>query len=501
VLFEHAADAIFFADPTGRFLDVNQAACELLGYTHAELLDRAVTDIVADDSGAYTPDALTGTFENGDTVRRRRRVLRKDATTVPVESHTRRLGDGHFVTVVRDLSEQLRMQAQLVVADRMVSLGTLAAGVAHEINNPLAAALLMLEQIEIDSQPEDPNDHTPRLDGISEAVGDARKALWRVNTIVRDLKLFARADEQPPCPVDLRSVCDTAIQLCAAELRQRATVVRHYAAAPPVMAPEARLVQVVVNLIVNAAHAIVDGNAPRQKVTIVTSTDEAGNGVLEVRDTGNGIEPAAMEHLFEPFFTTKPHGVGTGLGLSICHGIVTSLGGTISAESTVGKGAIFRVILPPSPTSLRAPEAASMPRSDRMQGARGRVLVVDDDPLQTLAVTRALEGVDVIAVSSGRQALAACSRQLFDCIVCDVMMPDMSGADLFEALCARDPGMQRTFVFVCAGAFTERSRSFLEGVRNRVLPKPFSRDELRTAVAEVLGVAPARTRPPDGVSP
>jgi CheY-like chemotaxis protein len=256
------------------------------------------------------------------------------------------------------------------------------------------------------------------------------------------------------------------------------------------MADEARLGQVVLNLLINAAQAIPDGHADRHEVRIVTRADAAGRAVLEVHDTGGGIAPEIADRIFDPFFTTKPAGVGTGLGLSICRGIVLGLGGEIRAEPRPGGGTILRVVLPPAPA--RAPEApapAPAPAPAAAAGRRGRVLVVDDEPAVASAIRRVLAAHhDVTVTGSAEDALEAIrDGERYDAILCDLMMPRMTGMELHAALEQAVPEQARRMVVLTGGAFTDGAREFLERVSLPRCEKPFEAAGLRELVRKVVG--------------
>ena len=287
----------------------------------------------------------------------------------------------------RDLTESKRMQARLLHADRMASLGVLAAGVAHEINNPLAYTLSSIDHLE--------KGVLPRMvleagvaDEVREVVADARLGVTRVRDIVRQLRIFSRVDEDTrPQPVDVHAVLKTAIRMAATEFKHRARLVRDYQQPLLAEADESRLGQVILNLLVNAAHAIPEGNTQGHEIRVVTRSHVTGVRI-EVRDTGTGIPEEHLERIFEPFFTTKPAGVGTGLGLSICHGIVTSFGGRMGVESRLGQGSTFWITLnasatlqPAAPARAPAPSATAL----RASTPRGRILVVDDEPMIGMA--------------------------------------------------------------------------------------------------------------------
>jgi C4-dicarboxylate-specific signal transduction histidine kinase len=244
----------------------------------------------------------------------------------------------------RDVTERKRMQAQLLVAGHMASVGTLAAGIAHELNNPLASIIANLRLVEREVV-------GPGAAGgeVREMVADVLEAAERVRSIVGRLRTFSGRDDGGRHALELPRVVDVAVDLAWSEIRGRARLVRDFREVGPVQANEGRLVQVVVNLLVNAAHAIPDGAPGRNEIRVATRTDEAGRAVLTIRDTGAGIPPEALPLVFVPFFTTKDVGKGTGLGLWICHNVVTGLGGEITVDSQPGAGTTVNVALPAGP--------------------------------------------------------------------------------------------------------------------------------------------------------
>jgi signal transduction histidine kinase len=411
-----------------------------------------------------------------------------------VEERTRDLEAANAELAAR-LAELKKTQAQLVVADRRLSLGRLAAGAAHEINNPLAylgsnvrwvAEELGGLSLALESGTrEDRARARETLADMREALEQAHDGADRIAHIVRGLKTFSYGDEDEREPLDLSAAMDVAIDIASHELKHRARVERRYEPAPQVNANAVRLAQVFVNLLVNAAHAIQEGAANRNVVRAAVGTTEAGEAFAEVSDTGVGIPPEVMERLFEPFFTTKPVGQGTGLGLSISHGIVTALGGRITVSSEVGHGSTFRVTLPvPLQPAKPTPRPALTPVPRR----RGRVLVIDDEPLVGAAVRRTLSREhDVEVVTTGQEALERVrGGQRFDVILCDLVMPCMTGVQLAAELEQIDPSLAEVLLFMTGGAFTETTRRFSEANRSRVLEKPLDSEILRRHLHERL---------------
>ncbi|MBA3539694.1 MAG: GAF domain-containing protein, partial [Deltaproteobacteria bacterium] len=374
-----------------------------------------------------------------------------------------------------DVTERKAIEGRMLLADRMASLGTLAAGVAHEINNPLAYILANLDfalaELRASTAPE-----------ITRSLEDAREGAIRVRTIVHDLRAFSRSDEEVRGPVDLPRIIESSINMAWNEIRHRARLVKDFGATVPVHANDARLGQVVLNLLVNAAQAIPEGAVEDNEIRIVTRTDERGRAVIEVRDTGPGIPQQLRARVFDPFFTTKPIGLGTGLGLSICHSIVAGLGGEITIDDAPGRGCMVRVCLPPAAPPAEAtlaPPVAAQPASTRRP-----LLVIDDDVRVATAARRLLQREwDVVVVTTAREALALVTggRQ-FAAVLCDLMMPEMTGMDLHAELVRVSPAVADRMVFMTGGTFTERAQTFLARVANPRIEKPFDRAMLTTAM-------------------
>ena len=256
---------------------------------------------------------------------------------------------------------------------------------------------------------------------------------------------------------------------------------------PDVVANEARLGQVFLNLLLNALQAMPEGRSDRNEIRVVVRSPTAEQVVMEVHDNGVGIPANVRRRIFEPFFTTKPIGVGTGLGLAICHGIVTSLGGMLSVESEPGHGSVFRIELPaarsttgvtPAPGVVAAPPQLASPT------VQGRILVIDDEPVVCSSLKRLLAGEgDVVTVTSAREALDHIeSGERFDVLLCDVMMPGMDAPSLYEGLLEVAPAQAERMVFMTGGAFSTRARDFLESVPNPRVDKPFDVAALRAIV-------------------
>jgi CheY-like chemotaxis protein/two-component sensor histidine kinase len=324
-------------------------------------------------------------------------------------------------------------------------------------------------------------------------LDEARHGAQRVSTIVRELRSFSRAADESRTRVDLAMVVQSAIKIAGHEIRHKARIVTSFEPARPVWGNEARLEQVVINLLLNAAQAMPETRAEHNEIRVSVRADSEERAVLEVFDNGDGIALDVLPRIFDPFYTTKPVGVGTGLGLSICHGIVTSLGGHIGAYSEPGEGTTFRVVLPTTDTMVDdEPRTTSEAPSSRNTKS-ARVLVVDDEPpiANTLRELLAPEH-EVIAATTAREAFEAIERSDFDVVFCDLIMPGAGGIDLYERLRSVHPGLERRLVFMTGGAFTERTAEFLASVENRRVEKPFSLGLVEQIVREMAGARAAR---------
>jgi two-component system cell cycle sensor histidine kinase/response regulator CckA len=495
------ADAVVTVDLAGKITFMNPSAERLTGKSMAEAVGRPAGEVVRLLGASRAPleqTPLDQALEEGRVVELHearlvgsgedRRIIVSDSAA-PVVDKGQLLG---AVMVFRDVTEEKMLQKQLELSDRLSSLGTMAAGVAHEINNPLAVVLgnasylqdkLAEVRAAIESN-ERPSQIVGRLDEVSQVQTEVQISARRIARIVADLKAFARPVPQSADSADVQSAVDWAVRATATEFRHRAIVSMDIAELPLAGIDEVRLGQVLVNLLLNAAHAISPGNVRANEVVIRAKLDDHGFIILELRDSGSGIPPEIRERVFEPFFTTKPVGVGTGLGLSICHGIVRSVGGEISVESDVGKGTTFRIRLPPAPQKPQTTPDKVLPLS---ASRRGRILVVDDEESVLRTVQRILANHDVVCTTSARDALNRIEGgEHFDVILSDVMMPATTGIQLYETLLAEKPEQAAKVVFMSGGAITRKVEDFLGTVRNARVEKPFDVETLRDVVELAL---------------
>jgi len=333
----------------------------------------------------------------------------------------------------------------------------------------------------------------PMLPALEDAAGGAA----RVATIVRDLKLFSRSEDVPKGPVALSAVIGSVLRMLNAEIEHRAKVVLDLQTVPPVWGTEARLGQVFTNLLVNAVQAMPIPSAEENVILVRLRPGEAGTVVAEVSDNGPGIPADVRGRIFDLFFTTKPVGLGTGLGLSICHRIVTSFGGNIELDNNAGRGATFRV-------TLRAWEERAMPNqtmtagegtqgSGAVQEARPRVIVLDDDMVVRRVLARLLRDRYDVIVEADPEAVLTRFRQgeLADAVLCDVIMPGLSGMDFYRRLAEIEPRLLSRCIFMTGGAVSDQMQAFLESLPSeRILEKPFNPPRLFVLLEELISQGP-----------
>lgn len=428
------------------------------------------------------------------------------------------------VGLVEDITLQRRTAEALARTERLASLGTLAAGVVEGVQNPLAYVLANLDLALRVLDTQSPGEEAPRSrptlpsegePGVARSPGQdlrvslvaARQGISRIANIARDLKTFALSDEAPRAPVDLRSAIEAALAQVRPALEAKAKLDLSIHRAVTVHASHPRLVQLFVNLLTNAAEAIPAGDPARHRVRVVM--DPPVFGVTEtvrvvVADTGPGVRPPDAAHIFEPFWSGTAS--SPGLGLAICHGIVSALGGEIYLDRDYHEGARFVIILPCADrlTNPALVPPSSLPARNRVSTAprkRGRVLIVDDEErlAETLKISLSMRH-DTDVATGGRRAIERLTTgPLYDVVLCDISMPDVTGAGVYEQVTRLHPIMADRFVFLTGGAFTDSMRDFLQSVPNVRLEKPFDLDELERVVDEAVELSqvhPAQLQPP-----
>jgi two-component system cell cycle sensor histidine kinase/response regulator CckA len=461
---QHAPIVLFATDVGGIVTISEGAALEAMGFKPGELVGQSIHDLYKDTplvlqnhERALAGETFTVTADLGNVV--------LESWLSPMRGAKGEIGG--VLGVATDVTERLRMQRQVNQADRLAALGRLAASVAHEINNPRDYALgaLRLAREAVGGVDDD-----ARVK-VGELVDQALSGMERVRFITRDLKSFSRADEDERRPQDLHRAISAATKMVATRVGARAHVELALGPTATVLADENRLVQIFVNLVLNAADALPAGNAEGNRITLRGRLDGA-HVVIEVADNGPGVPADQRARVFDPFFTTKPVGEGTGLGLFVTRNLVEALGGTITLAEAPGGGALFTLRLPVVATPVAdAPPAAVPARA----AGRARVVVIEDEPQLAQLFSRSLEGAyDVTVFTSGRAALGhLLEGPPYDLVLCDLMMADISGMKVFEEVRRARPGLERAFVFMTGGVFDPRVADFLASIPNECVDKPF----------------------------
>jgi PAS domain S-box-containing protein len=395
------------------------------------------------------------------------------------------------IGVCTDVTESRRLQTRIIQDDRIHAIGTMAASVAHEINNPLTYVLGGLEEARTELEAlgaelgalaagrgDEPvlSASLGRLERLRENLGPALAGTERIRHVTRELSTFTRPNDERLATIDVGVVVRSVLKLVRKEIEARAHLVEELGPAVAVEANEARLVQVLVNLLMNAWQALPAPEPARHVIGVRTGIKD-GETLIEIWDSGPGVPVDMRQQIFEPFITTKAIGAGTGLGLFVCRNIIKSLKGRIEVEDAPGGGALFRVLLPAAPS---VPAAVAAPASVIVPGGasrRRRVLIIDDDALvaRALAARFAADGLfEVRTVLDSREGLALLlTDDGLDLAYCDLMMNGFSGMDVDAALRRQAPEKASKVVFMSGGAFTSEARTFLDQRREAFVQKPF----------------------------
>ncbi len=503
VLFAAMAEGVVVQDGAGVITAANASAERILGLTVDQIAGRSSLDSrwrsVKEDglpfpgeehpamrtlqSGEPSRDVVMGVHKPGG------ELTWISINALPLRGEDEQQPHG-VVTTFHDISAIKAVQAateRLSRQERLVTTGTLASGVGHEINNPLSFVLANLEFAMDEVRAIGGGSPSARLRELLVVLAEAREGGERIRRIVHGLRALAR-EESEPVATNLEGAVAISISMAGHELRQKATVVKNLAETPLVLADESRLSQVLVNLVVNAAQAFTSPDPEKNRITVTSALEPDGRVSVAVADNGPGVPVDLRRRIFDPFFTTKPVGVGTGLGLSISQSIVASLGGELTIESEEGRGTTFRVFLPVAP----AVDGGEAPPVDDTSGARGaRILIVDDEPAIVNSVRRLLGREHrVVGLTDAREALALIvGGERYDVIFCDLVMPHLGGDAFYERVRALAPALADRFVFVTGGATDPRLQTFLAEVPNERIEKPFSLQNLRGIARRFAGTS------------
>lgn len=452
-------DSVVYANPAlANLLDRDLVGGQIADLVHPDDLE-LLRQLRADPTGR-SPTPL--------------RMSRADGVQVHLEVVAVELeGEGSDLLMARDVTQRRRLVAQVMEMDRLISVGTLAAAVGHEINNPLAYVTLNLEELQREVG-------DPRL---AELARVALEGAARIKDTVSVLHFFSRPHTSEGT-IWLDEVIRSAVAIAGNEIRHRALLDLNLEPKIPLWGNETRLAQVFVNLLTNAAEAIPEGN--QSENCIYVSCRRVGDRALfEVNDTGAGIAPERMAQIFDAFYTSGPES-GLSLGLGISRETIRSMGGELTVSSTLREGTTLKGELP-----VVEPEAREQPAADTERPPprrRPRILVVDDEPMVLHSICRRLRAdAEVEGVGSMAESLEALDEKPFDLILTDMMMPNGSGIDLYQELLEREPKLAARMVFMSGGVFTEEARAFKERTSNPFVDKPLDMEVVRRLVRSAVG--------------
>jgi two-component system NtrC family sensor kinase len=483
LVMEAVPDAIMLLDPQGRILSQNEAARDLTRAAAPSGGASTVFELLEDPATAVMREQLEAAFQG--TVRRFEVPFTRERSRGVVSVLCAPVRDGSQITkvlaLVRDITDSRRAESQMRQAEKLMAMGQMVSGVAHEINNPAAiisgfAQTLLLEELKADHQ------------DMMRMIHDEAS---RIGRITGNLLAFARAGSKERSLVDVNEVVRRTLALRSyhfATLNIGVTLELD-PANPQVWGHGGDLQQLLLNLLINAEHALT-ATAGRRAITVRTRSDH-DTVRLDCEDTGHGI-PAEIKHrIFDPFFTTKPEGVGTGLGLSICYGIVRDHGGRIAVESEPGRGTTFTVVVPRDPRTQSRPEGE--PTRPTATPGRLMVLLVDDEPGLRKAVARYLNrsGIQVRAVADGAEALRLLRIEDVDVIVSDVRMPGVGGRELLAALRRDRPDLVKRLLFSSGDTAAPETAELLRESGVPSITKPFDFARLEQVIREIAASTPS----------
>jgi PAS domain S-box-containing protein len=480
MLIERTPDAVVVARDDA-IIWCNAAARELLGLPS----EGAVEVALAQHLDAAPLERVTAELAGRDATPRMEVPLRRpDGSMAPIELVAVRTefdGAPAVVVVARDLAERQALTARMIEMDRMITAGTLSAGLGHEINNPLAHAMLNLDEAQrcFDEG---------NVDEVPEMIGTAHDSLEHVRRVIVALRTFARPDADDRV-VHLDPVVRSAVAVTNSVVRLRARLELKLEPGLAIVGGETRLGQVLTNLLMNAAQAIPAGAPTDNRITVRTFSDGDRN-MVEVQDTGEGVAPEDLDRIFDAFFTTKPADQGSGLGLSICRQAVEAIGGRLTVQSTQGVGTTFTASFPAArPSQVMTARTGHENESQVRRRIRARLLIVDDELPMLKALARSIgRDAEVEVASSAAEAIALLEKDSsFNMVLSDVLMPGQTGADLYRVIEARWPSLAADVCFMSGGAFTPDTEAFCHDMSGRVFAKPLD-------VASVLRELFKRTR-------
>jgi len=484
-IMENASCGILIHDVNGIITDINHEAEKIIGAPKSEIIGLDFKKFVVKEEQEYADvqfHKLVIEKNIGPNIGHMQKpdggVIDLEFSSTYVES-----GDEPFiVSIINDVTDSNKLRTQALLNDKLRTLGTIATGIIHEINNPMTWILSNLDYFKNKLKILKVNDIEQEniIQKLDQMTDESIEGAERIRNIVKDLKGFVRVDKNAYELVNVEEIINSAINMSKPQFKNDAKVELHFSPDLPLLfLDKSKLQQVFLNLIINAIQAMTNNKRQRDKIDITTRLF-GDDVIIDIQDVGKGISPDVMSKIFDPFFTTKPIGLGTGLGLSICNDIISGFGGEIKVKSVLGEGTTFSVYLP---AHLLVNSPTQMPSEISKELTRKKILVVDDEPSILAVINRILSNHEVTQCD-GRAALDHLVKKgaYYEVIISDLNMPDVSGIDLYRYAAKYLPGLEKKIIFITGGSYTSEMSEFMALVENTFLEKPFSPVQLIQAV-------------------
>jgi len=493
-IMENATCGIFIIDQSGIISELNLEAEKIFGGQHNQMIGTDFKNFVLPSDQAYVDvqmkkmpiKKIIGPYEG--------RIQRPDGNIRDVEFsavHVANNEEKFIFAIINDITERNKLQSQKILADKLATVGTLTAGIIHEINNPMTFILSNLNYINehLKTIKSDNIEQNKLISTLNDRIIESTDGAEKIREIVHNFKGFARVDQGELTWTNIHDVLNDAINMASSQFKNHASFEKNFAAdLPLLLLSSSKLHQVFINMLINAGQSM-DGDDLHKNIIRVKTYVENDQVCIEINDTGKGISPETIVKIFDPFFTTKPVGIGTGLGLSICYEIIHAIGGQIQVKSELGKGTTFSIYLPINLITERRRRRPTITDTKEITGKR--ILIVDDEPALLNLLERILGNDNQITKAQGGRAafnLLAKDSEQFDVIVSDLNMPDINGVELFQYITVNNPKLARHMIFSTGGSYTASMTEFLSSMKNPCLEKPFTREQLFQAINTVLDV-------------